>query len=82
MTIADYLTLFASFCAALSAFFWAASSKVNIRTGYDMDQETGQDLARAARLNGYGAAFAAVAAICSAIISAAKVIPWLVWINQ
>jgi phosphohistidine swiveling domain-containing protein len=73
----DYINLIAASCAAASAALWALSSRVNIRTGYDMDKEMAEDLKKAARLNAWGAAFASVAAL----ITAAKVVPWLAWMN-
>lgn len=82
MTNTDFLNLFAAFCAAMSAGLWALSARVNIRTGYDMDDEMAQDFKKAAKLNGYGAAFASVAALCATLNTAAKVVPWLSFLNQ
>lgn len=81
MTNADYINLFAAFCGGISALCWMLSAQVNIRTGFDMDVEMNQDFKKAAKLNGMGAAFASVAAFCAAINVAAKVVPWLSWIN-
>jgi hypothetical protein len=82
MTNADNINLFAAFCAALSAGFWAASALVNVRTGYDMDIELAEDLKRAAKLNGVGAAFASIAALSTVLISASKAVPFLAWVNR
>jgi hypothetical protein len=46
-----------------------------------MDKEMAEDLKKAARLNAWGAAFASVAALCATLITAAKVVPWLAWMN-
>jgi hypothetical protein len=81
MTYADYINLFTAACGGISALCWALSARVNIRTGYDMDVEMAQDFAKAAKLNGMGAAFASIAALGAAINVAAKVVPWLSWIN-
>lgn len=81
MTHTDYINLFAAFCGGISALCWMLSARVNIRTGFDMDVEMAQDFKKAAKLNGMGAAFASVAALCAATNVAAKVVPWLSWIN-
>jgi hypothetical protein len=77
MTYADHLNFFAAVCGGISALCWALSARVNIRNGYDM----AKDFAKAAKLNGMGAAFASITALCAAINVAAKVVPWLSWIN-
>lgn len=82
MTYVDYINLFAAWSGGVSALCWMLSAQVNIRTGYDMDEELAADLRKAARLNGIGAAFASVAAFCAAFNVAGKAVPWLSWINQ
>jgi hypothetical protein len=82
MTNADYINLFAALCGGISALCWMLSAQVNIRTGYDMDLELAEDLKKAAKLNGLGAAFASVAALCAALNVAAKVVPWLSWLTR
>lgn len=81
MTNSDYFTLLSALFAAIAAGFWFASSRVKVRVGYDSDVATAEDLQKTAKLNGRGAMFAALSALCSVLITAAKFVPWLAWLK-
>ena len=49
--------------AAVSALFWALSARVKFQFGYDMDAVLDASMRKAAKLNAWGATFAALAVL-------------------
>lgn len=82
MSIGDYLTLLSILFGVLSAGCWSYASWRDINKavgGYDMDLEVAKESRISAGWNGSGAAFAAVAVVCTSATTAAKVVPWMKW---
>ena len=70
----DYLT---ALFAAVSAYFWVLSARVNFPYGFDKDTELKEAARKAARLNAIAASFAAVAAALPAIKTFGTFIKWI-----
>lgn len=82
MNKVDLITLASGCFGAVSAGYWMASARVNVAIGgYDMDAEVNAALKRAAALNGRGAACAAVSVLLSVLVTAAKYVPQLAFLN-
>lgn len=82
MTIGDYLTLLSFLFGVLSASCWSYASWRGIKTavvGFDTDLSVAAEAKTSAGWNGAGAAFAALAVVCSSFTTAAKVVPWMKW---
>lgn len=54
--------------ASIFALLWALSARVKFSFGYDMDEELNKSMKKAYCLNGWAAAFTALAVLCQAII--------------
>lgn len=58
------ISLAAILFASLSALFWALSARIKFKFGFDMDQELNESMKKSSTLNGWAAAFTALAALC------------------
>lgn len=58
-----YFNVAAVLLAAISALLWALSARVKFKFGFDMDTELDASMRKAAKLNAWGATFAALAVL-------------------
>lgn len=70
----DYVT---AFFAAVSAFFWALSARVNFSYGFDMDKELQAASKKSGQLNAIAASLAAVAAAMPAVKTFSTFMGWI-----
>jgi len=62
-----YFDIATAILAAISAYLWAKSARVDFNFGYDMGQFLNEAMKKASKLNAHAAGFAAAAAVAQVL---------------